>query len=82
MIAWITVIIMGKNAAIQVHSSLQISEAINVYLIVQSLEPFVKAILGYFLSKIGIMLSIPISSLIKVTACFRFHKIQESLKHE
>ena len=53
-IHWITIIVVGQNTAIQVHSSLQISGTRNIYLIVQSVEPFVQAILvlilGYFLS--------------------------------
>ncbi|MEH2143415.1 lipopolysaccharide biosynthesis protein [Nostoc sp.] len=76
MIPWIAVIVVGQAAAIQAHSSLQLCGYRKNYLIIQIIEPFLRGILvliiGYFLSELGIMLGIAISSYIKVITCFIF----------
>ncbi|MDZ8225833.1 MULTISPECIES: hypothetical protein [unclassified Nostoc] len=78
MIPWIAVIVVGQAAAIQFHSALQLSGALNAYLIIQTIEPFLRLIivlfLGMWLSELGILIGITVSFSLKVAVCIYFHK--------
>jgi len=78
MIPWIAVIVVSKAAGIQFHSALQLSGSLNAYLMIQTIEPFVRAIivfsLGWWLSELGIMLGMTVSSMLKIVACIYCHK--------
>jgi O-antigen/teichoic acid export membrane protein len=74
MIPWIAMIVVSQAAALQFHSALQLTGYLNTYLLIQSIEPFFRLIivimLGYFLSELGVMLGIIITSIGKLLACF------------
>lgn len=78
MIPWIAVIVVGQAAAIQFHSALQLSGALNAYLIIQTIEPCLRLIivllLGVWLSELGILIGITVSFSLKVAVCIYFHK--------
>ncbi|MBR8833973.1 MAG: hypothetical protein DSM106950_08020 [Stigonema ocellatum SAG 48.90 = DSM 106950] len=78
MIAWVAIIVVGQVAAVQFHSALQLSGCLNAYLIIQTVEPFVRLIivlaLGWWFSELGIMLGMTVSCVLKVGACIYFHK--------
>ncbi|MEH1869823.1 MAG: hypothetical protein V7K69_33160 [Nostoc sp.] len=78
MIPWIAVIVVGQAAAMQFHCALQLSGALNAYLIIQTIEPCLRLIivllLGMWLSELGILIGITVSSSLKVAACIYFHK--------
>ncbi|MBD2245414.1 hypothetical protein [Nostoc sp. FACHB-888] len=78
MIPWIAVIVVGQAAAIQFHSALQLSGALNAYLIIQTVEPCLRLIivllLGMWLSELGILIGITVSFSLKVAVCIYFHK--------
>ncbi|MEH1853882.1 MAG: hypothetical protein V7L11_19915 [Nostoc sp.] len=78
MIPWIAVIVVGQAAAIQFHSALQLSGALNAYLIIQTIEPCLRLIivllLGMWLSELGILIGITVSFSLKVAVCIYFHK--------
>ncbi|MCW5318901.1 hypothetical protein GTQ43_36235 [Nostoc sp. KVJ3] len=78
MIPWIAVIVVGQAAAMQFHSALQLSGAFNAYLIIQTIEPFLRLIivlvLGMWLSELGIILGITVSFSLKAAVCIYFHK--------
>ncbi|MBG1260303.1 lipopolysaccharide biosynthesis protein [Nostoc commune] len=81
MIPWVAIIVVSQSAAVQFHSALQLSGALNSYLIIQTIEPIFKAIivlgLGYFFSELGIMLGMTIAAILKVSVCMYFHKNAE-----
>ena len=78
MIPWIAAIVVSQAAAIQFHTSLQLSGHFKAYLAIQSIEPFMRTIivlaLGWRLSVLGILLGLITSSMLKVIACGYFHK--------
>jgi O-antigen/teichoic acid export membrane protein len=82
MIPWIAVIVIGKAAAIQFHSALRLAGDLNVYLKIQTIEPFLRLIivliLGLYLSELGILLGIAISLYLKIAVCIYFHKKLET----
>jgi len=82
MIPWIAVIVIGKAAAIQFHSALRLSGDLNVYLKIQTIEPFLRSIivliLGLYLSELGILLGIAVSLYLKIAVCIYFYKKLET----
>jgi O-antigen/teichoic acid export membrane protein len=78
MIPWIAVIVVGQAAAIQFHTALQLSGLLNEYLMIQTIEPLARLIivltLGWWLSELGIMLSMAILPILKVIVCYYVYK--------
>lgn len=78
MIPWIAAIVVSQSAAVQFHVALQLAGYLNEYLLIQSLEPFIRTIivltLGWRFSELGILLGLITSSILKIVACVYFHK--------
>ncbi len=78
MIPWIAAIAISQATANQFHSALQLSGYFNRYLMIQTIEPFVRLIivltLGYCLSELGIMIGLTASYVLKIIVCSYFQR--------
>lgn len=73
MIPWVAVIVVSQAAAFQFHSALQLSGFLNAYLMIQTIEPFVRFLivlaLGQWLAELGILLGMAVTYVLKIVAC-------------
>ena len=78
MLPWVTAIVISQAAANQFHTSLQLSGAMDTYLMVQTVEPVVRLLfvlfMGWFLSELGILVGMILVSLLKTASCIYLHR--------
>jgi O-antigen/teichoic acid export membrane protein len=78
MLPWVAAIVISQAAASQFHTSLQLSGAMDTYLMVQSVEPVVRLLfvlfMGWFLSELGILVGMTLVSLLKTASCIYLHR--------
>lgn len=85
MIPWIAAIVVTQAAAFQFHAALRLKGNSDTYLMIQSIEPFIKLcitfILGWKLAEIGIFLGLIVSSILKIGICFMGHRFSRENKN-
>jgi hypothetical protein len=76
MIPWIAAIVVTQSVSIQFHYALQLSSNINAYLKIQTIDSVLRVfsvtIIGYYLSEVGILLAMILTSIIKISLCWGF----------
>lgn len=78
MLPWVAAIVVSQAAANQFHTSLQLSGAMNTYLMVQTIEPVVRLVLvlslAWLWSELGILLGMTLVSFFKTASCIYLHR--------